>query len=74
MSPAMRPAWRRRQVRQHVSRVFHGSVTFQFGEDANEVPNVLPFTPGWNYLVRPHRPRKEVLDGIWNFPPAQPVK
>ena len=37
------------------------------------VPNCLPITPGWNYLVRLYRPRAEVLDGSWTFPQAQPV-
>jgi len=30
--------------------------------------------PGWNYTVRLYRPRKEILDGTWRFPEAQPVK
>jgi hypothetical protein len=30
--------------------------------------------PGWNYLVRLYRPRKEILDGSWNFPEAAPLK
>jgi len=28
---------------------------------------------GWNYIVRLYRPRKEILDGTWKFPEAQPV-
>jgi hypothetical protein len=35
--------------------------------------NCLPIMDGWNYLVRLYRPRKEVLDGTWKFPEAQPV-
>jgi hypothetical protein len=50
-----------------------GSVTIQFGGDASAAPNVLPITPGWNYLVRLYRPRKEILDGTWRFPEVQPV-
>lgn len=52
-----------------------GSVTIQFGdrEDAAAAPNVLPITPGWNYMVRLYRPRKEILDGTWKFPEAVPV-
>jgi hypothetical protein len=50
-----------------------GSVTIQFGGDG-KAPNCLPITPGWNYMVRLYRPRKEVLDGTWKFPEAQPVK
>jgi hypothetical protein len=50
-----------------------GSVTIQFGGDEN-APNYLPIVPGWNYTVRMYRPRKELLDGAWKFPEAQPVK
>ncbi|MCU0718679.1 MAG: DUF1214 domain-containing protein [Pirellula sp.] len=50
-----------------------GSVTIQFGGDEN-VPNCIPIMPGWNYLVRMYRPRKEILDGTWKFPEALPVK
>lgn len=50
-----------------------GSVTIQFGGDAAGAPNVLPITPGWNYMVRLYRPRKEVLDETWKFPEARPV-
>jgi hypothetical protein len=51
-----------------------GSVVVQFGGCDGKAPNCLPVTPGWNYLVRLYRPRKEVLDGTWKFPEAQPVK
>lgn len=50
-----------------------GSVTIQFGGDEN-APNYLPITPGWNYLLRIYRPRKEILDGTWKPPAAEPVK
>jgi hypothetical protein len=50
-----------------------GSVTIQFGGDEG-APNCIPIMPGWNYLVRMYRPRKEILDGTWKFPEAQPVK
>ena len=50
-----------------------GSVTIQFGGDET-VPNYLPIRPGWNYTVRLYRPRKELLDGAWKFPEAQPVQ
>lgn len=50
-----------------------GSVTVQFGGDRSKAPNSIPITPGWNYLVRLYRPRKEVLNGKWAFPEAQPV-
>jgi hypothetical protein len=51
-----------------------GTITVQFGGADGKTPNALPVTPGWNYLVRLYRPRKEVLDGEWKFPEAQPVK
>lgn len=49
-----------------------GSVTIHFGGDESAV-NYLPIMPGWNYTVRMYRPRKELLDGSWTFPEAQPV-
>jgi len=49
-----------------------GSVTIQFGGDDTS-GNCIPIVPGWNYTVRLYRPRKEILDGIWKFPEAQPV-
>lgn len=50
-----------------------GSVQIQFGGCDGELANCLPITPGWNYLVRLYRPRREILDGSWTFPQAQPV-
>ena len=50
-----------------------GSITIQFGGDADKTPNCLPITPGWNYTVRLYRPRKEILDGTWQFLAAEPV-
>ncbi|MDI9240643.1 DUF1254 domain-containing protein [Lysobacter sp. LF1] len=50
-----------------------GSVRIQFGGCDGQVPNCLPITPGWNYLVRLYRPRAEVLDGTWKFPEAVPA-
>ena len=47
-----------------------GSVTVQFGGCDGKVPNCLPITPGWNYLVRLYRPREEILGGTWKFPEA----
>jgi hypothetical protein len=28
---------------------------------------------GWNYTMRLYRPRKEILDGSWKLPEAQPM-
>jgi len=50
-----------------------GSVRIQFGGCDGQVPNCLPITPGWNYLVRLYRPRAEILDGKWKFPEAVPA-
>ena len=50
-----------------------GSVTVQFGGCDGKIPNCLPITPGWNYIVRLYRPRAEILDGKWTFPPPQPI-
>jgi hypothetical protein len=50
-----------------------GSIEIQFGGCDGKTPNCLPIMPGWNYTVRLYRPRKEILDGKWTFPEAQPV-
>jgi hypothetical protein len=49
-----------------------GSVTIQFGGCDGKVPNCLPITQGWNYTVRLFLPSREILDGAWRFPEAQP--
>ena len=50
-----------------------GSVNIQFGGCDGKIPNCLPITPGWNYLVRLYRPRPEIVNGTWKFPEAQPA-
>ncbi|MCK0439180.1 DUF1214 domain-containing protein [Gordonia alkaliphila] len=45
-----------------------GSVTVRFGDYPVDVPNAIPVTEGWNYLVRLYRPRPEIADGTWTFP------
>lgn len=45
-----------------------GTITVRFGDYLADVPNALPITEGWNYLVRLYRPRPEILDGSWSFP------
>src|SRR4029450_1076289 len=50
-----------------------GSVAIQFGGCDGKIPDCLPIMPGWNYTVRLYRPRKEILDGTWTFPEAEPV-
>jgi len=49
-----------------------GSITIHFGGDP-EQPNFLPIMPGWNYIARMYRPKQEILDGTWQFPPPSPV-
>ncbi len=51
-----------------------GSITVQFGGCDGGAPNCLPIVPGWNYMVRLYRPRREILDGTWRFPEAEPVR
>jgi hypothetical protein len=51
--------------------LFQGA--WQFGGCDGKIPNCLPTTPGWNYMVRLFRPRAEVLNGTWKFPEAHRV-
>ncbi len=51
-----------------------GAVTIQFGGDPRRAQNCLPIVPNWNYMLRLYRPRRELLDGRWKFPPAQLVQ
>jgi len=44
-----------------------GSITIHFGGDPKQ-SNFLPIVPGWNYIVRLYKPKKEILDGTWTFP------
>jgi para-nitrobenzyl esterase len=50
-----------------------GGYTIQFGGCQKQTPNCLPIVKGWNYTMRLYRPRKEILDGSWKLPEAQPV-
>jgi hypothetical protein len=50
-----------------------GAATIHFGGDP-KAANYLRIMPGWTYMVRLYRPRKEILDGTWTFPKAQPVR
>jgi hypothetical protein len=43
----------------------------QFGRCDGKIPNCLPTTKGWNYMVRLYQPREDILDGRWKFPEAQ---
>jgi hypothetical protein len=50
-----------------------GAFVIQFGGCERSTPNCLPTMKGWNYTVRLYRPRKEILDGSWKLPVAQPA-
>ena len=50
-----------------------GSVAMQFGGCDGKIPNCVPTTQGWNYMVRLYRPRDEILNGKWKVPEAKPV-
>jgi hypothetical protein len=43
------------------------TVNVHFG-NSGDLPNLLPITEGWNYVVRLYRPRPAILDRSW-FPP-----
>jgi hypothetical protein len=50
-----------------------GSITIHFGGDPKQ-SNFLPIVPGWNYIVRLYKPKKEILDGTWTFPDPQAIE
>lgn len=45
-----------------------GGVTVHFGGCDDGRPNCIPIMEGWNYTVRLYRPRREILDGTYQFP------
>jgi len=51
-----------------------GSLTVNLGGCGDGRVNCLPIMEGWNYIVRLYRPRREILDGSWSLPTAQPVE
>jgi hypothetical protein len=40
---------------------------------ATPIPNCLPITAGWNYIVRLYRPQEKILSGERTFPEAQAI-
>jgi para-nitrobenzyl esterase len=50
-----------------------GAYVIQFGGCETATPNCLPIVAGWNFTMRLYRPRKEILDGSWKLPEAQPA-
>ena len=46
---------------------------FFIGGCDGKIANRLPIMKSWNYVVRPYRPRPEIMNGRWKFPQAQPV-
>jgi len=53
-----------------------GTFTVVFGSKAlcGDAPNRLDVTPGWNFLMRVHRPGPSVLDGSNVLPPVQTTR
>ena len=49
-----------------------GTVTIHFGGDAS-MPNHLPITDGWNYIIRCYLPGYPVIEGNWTPPAPEPV-
>ena len=50
-----------------------GSITIHFGGCEDGRSNCIPIMEDWNYVVRLYQPRKEILEGSWEFPVAVPV-
>ena len=52
-----------------------GSVTVRFVASAQGAhpPNSIVTPPGWNYLIRLYRPRREILEGQWTPPTLTPL-
>jgi len=48
------------------------TVVVHFGNERADLPNLIPITDGWNYMLRLYRPRPSVLDQTWR-PPALEV-
>lgn len=51
-----------------------GSMTVHLGGCDDDRVNCLPIMEGWNYIVRMYRPGKEILEGEWVFPKAEPAQ
>ena len=56
----------------HLREATDVSATIHFGGDPAQ-DNFIPIVPGWNYIVRMYQPRKEILEGTWQFPAPEPV-
>jgi hypothetical protein len=50
-----------------------GSITIHFGGDPKQI-NYLPTPKGWNTIIRLYQPRKELLEGRWDFPEFELVR
>ena len=50
-----------------------GSYTIHFGACDDGRINCIPITAEWSYTVRLYKPRAEILDGSWTFPPIEPA-
>jgi len=50
-----------------------GSINIHFGGCDGRIPNCLPITNSWNYMVRLYRPRAEILNACGSSRRRQPV-
>jgi hypothetical protein len=50
-----------------------GSYTIRFSGCEGGQVNCIPITPGWNYAIRMHQPREEILNGSWTFAEIAPA-
>jgi hypothetical protein len=50
-----------------------GGITIRCGGCEDGRSNCIPIMDDWNHVVRLYRPRKEMLEGSWEFPVAVPV-
>ncbi len=50
-----------------------GSITINFGGDPKQI-NYLPTPKGWNTIIRLYQPRKELLEGRWDFPEFELIR
>jgi len=47
-----------------------GSINIHFGGCDGRIPNCLPITNSWNYMVRLYRPARRDTECEWKFPEA----
>ena len=65
------PAWDKKQVEDMRNTI--NVVAATVADSSKMFGDKEDLVPGWNYIVRQYRPRKELLDGSWTFPAPVPV-